>query len=442
MNLFENLNIYKTSIKKEATEMFTDEDFRNAGYVFNNNDYCWYYPKIYKKGNNEYQLMYTEDSGLFIVYNKTLLDNPETHDSYGPGDNLAMWDYRDVGITQAIQKFKELFNGKENLDVESDIIGSRIQSLKNLIKQVEAFPEDTIISNHTSKFRFEDYEKEIILSVLNQLLNSLTNGNVYEENVESLNENKLIDNIKDFITKLKNDFKSKKDDKNIKNILSKIESNGNDLNAFFDELVPSSGSAETKAGEIIRAMMRISYRWWNDGDYFFDGYGLETCGPAAAYLSKIDESFKSKITHIIDSSALDTGKSYEEKYEKEINELQNDVINYILNNPNLLMESNNDDCLNTSTKWIEDFAPTYEIDIDLYDDLGEFVDDGYLTWKEIESDIETWDIVRNHELEGSNGSYVVYGLSYSEYEELSDSIPIWIRDMAHDYAEEFGEGEE
>lgn len=59
------------------------------------------------------------------------------------------------------------------------------------------------------------------------------------------------------------------------------------LNDLFDELVPASGKADTVAGEIVRAVERIIYRSWNDGDHIGVGYGRETCNPAARYLSKV-----------------------------------------------------------------------------------------------------------------------------------------------------------
>ena len=57
------------------------------------------------------------------------------------------------------------------------------------------------------------------------------------------------------------------------------------INALFEELVPASGKADTVAGEIIRAVSRITYRNYNDGDHVGVGYGNETCNPAARYLA-------------------------------------------------------------------------------------------------------------------------------------------------------------
>ena len=56
------------------------------------------------------------------------------------------------------------------------------------------------------------------------------------------------------------------------------------ISALFEELVPASGKAATVAGEIVRAINRLAYRNYNDGDHVGVGYGRETCNPAARYL--------------------------------------------------------------------------------------------------------------------------------------------------------------
>ena len=58
------------------------------------------------------------------------------------------------------------------------------------------------------------------------------------------------------------------------------------VNAKFEELVPLEGKADTLAGEIVRAISRIGYRFYNDGDQIGIGYGKETCNPAARFLIK------------------------------------------------------------------------------------------------------------------------------------------------------------
>ena len=56
------------------------------------------------------------------------------------------------------------------------------------------------------------------------------------------------------------------------------------FNTLRDKYVPASGAADTEAGEIIRAMDRLIYRFWNDGDKVGFGYGNETCNSSYRYL--------------------------------------------------------------------------------------------------------------------------------------------------------------
>ena len=65
------------------------------------------------------------------------------------------------------------------------------------------------------------------------------------------------------------------------------EEQKNEWAAMEDRLMPASGKAETVAGEIIRAVDRIWYRWYNDGDKINVGYGKETCNGTARFLEKI-----------------------------------------------------------------------------------------------------------------------------------------------------------
>ena len=59
-------------------------------------------------------------------------------------------------------------------------------------------------------------------------------------------------------------------------------------NALYANLVPSMGNAGTMEGEILRAINKIVYRYYNDGDRYFEGYGCETAGPCHAFL--VDET--------------------------------------------------------------------------------------------------------------------------------------------------------
>ena len=112
------------------------------------------------------------------------------------------------------------------------------------------------------------------------------------------------------------------------------------LGELFEELVPASGKAPTVAGEIVRAMMRISYRNWNDGDHIGVGYGRETCNPAARYLgAKCGEEVASLISAI-------WGIENDKAYDLILGQLEAEVVKYLERNPELKAAENREDMFN------------------------------------------------------------------------------------------------
>ena len=53
---------------------------------------------------------------------------------------------------------------------------------------------------------------------------------------------------------------------------------------LWSKYVPSMGMANTVGGEILRAMSRIIYRYYNDGDMVGIGYGNQTVNSSDRYL--------------------------------------------------------------------------------------------------------------------------------------------------------------
>jgi hypothetical protein len=86
--------------------------------------------------------------------------------------------------------------------------------------------------------------------------------------------------------------------------------------------VPDCGTSTTLEGEFIRAIAKIRYRWYNDGDRFYKGYGVETAGPSAAFLQwayevkHIPEQFGCAIVDWLDQAeGADSDDDYEEAIE-------------------------------------------------------------------------------------------------------------------------------
>lgn len=107
------------------------------------------------------------------------------------------------------------------------------------------------------------------------------------------------------------------------------------IEEMFERLVPVSGSCETVAGEIVRALTKIVYRFYNDGDCIGVNYGNETCNAAARYLCKTCDSTVEKFIKY----AL-WGDRY---YDEDINELENYVYEFLINHKELETTPNNED---------------------------------------------------------------------------------------------------
>lgn len=144
-------------------------------------------------------------------------------------------------------------------------------------------------------------------------------------------------------------------DKTIRKMVGELQqASVNRLNELFDELVPPIGKAESLAGEIVRAISRIGYRFINDGDHLGIGYGKETCNSAGRFL--IDETNYAIAVMV---RAL-WGIADEDTYEKILKTLIIAVLEYIEGHPELEKQDTPDM-----------YEYRDECDADVYDDNEE-----------------------------------------------------------------------
>lgn len=109
------------------------------------------------------------------------------------------------------------------------------------------------------------------------------------------------------------------------------------INVLFEELVPRTGKADTVAGEIIRAISRIGYRNYNDGDHLGVGYGRETCNPAGRYLAAKGDP---EIARLVWEA---WGIINDEAYDNHLAQLEEAVVTFIDNHPELRQQENTED---------------------------------------------------------------------------------------------------
>lgn len=219
------------------------------------------------------------------------------------------------------------------------------------------------------------------------------------------------------------------------------------IDDWFEFLVPSTGKADTVAGELVRAVSRIGYRYFNDGDMFFSGYGRETCGSDVAYLLDFVDMMEDSYDY--DEETEDDSFKYlddlrkciynavgvnDDKYEEFINDISDLIKNYLLNRPDLFGEPNEKDSRT-------------QFDIDDYDDLDEprdyeyrvdlgYYDSGEQVAKFLnKGDIDTWElqdyikyeidnIAEEAEMERPWGHYdtevTITNLTKDEYNQIED----------------------
>lgn len=99
---------------------------------------------------------------------------------------------------------------------------------------------------------------------------------------------------------------------------------------LLNEHVPGFGMAPTIGGEILRAMSRIIYRFYNDGDMVGVGYGNETCNSSDRYLCDA----------VPDYHSLD---GIENKYEEVMKKNHRACFYFLQSNPELFEQENDND---------------------------------------------------------------------------------------------------
>ena len=134
---------------------------------------------------------------------------------------------------------------------------------------------------------------------------------------------------------------------------------------LYDELVPGQGASDYVEGEMIRAINRIIYRFYNDGDRFWEDYGTETAGPAHAYLvnsDRIPQEIRSKLESIFDG----TVQKWDDKvYEAAIRKAMDVVISYVESKEGNYAE-HNEDLFDYDAEY--DYEEDEEDEYDYYDE--------------------------------------------------------------------------
>lgn len=127
---------------------------------------------------------------------------------------------------------------------------------------------------------------------------------------------------------------------------------------FYDAMycyVPAYGKASTLGGEILRAISRIVYKFYNDGDTVARYYSC------ALNLSWAADTF---LAMRVPTYAFLKDVYDDREFEIKLSRNFNNVMDYLRNNPNLFTAPNSEDCIAN--------APLME-----YPEWNDEVDEGY-----------------------------------------------------------------
>ena len=161
---------------------------------------------------------------------------------------------------------------------------------------------------------------------------------------------------------IKTNIKPVKEQKTITEFVGKELEDRNE--PLYDKLVPGQGDAETVEGEMLRAINRIVYRFYNDGDKYFEGYGTETAGPAHSFLVNANHPLKSAMVKLFDEPSGDNS------YERMLKDVLDMILDYIESRQGKYTKNTLGGMFNYEPEFEEDEED--EDDYDYYDDEDDY----------------------------------------------------------------------
>ena len=215
-----------------------------------------------------------------------------------------------------------------------------------------------------------------------------------------------------------------KDNMDVIEIMKQAKEPYDALESLFNYLVPTSGQSRVLAGELARAMMKIIYRDWNDGDVFYEGYGIETCGSAVQYLIDKLPELERKFESIAMSDA------HEERYTKMLEGITEYVVNYVIEHPESFTQKT-DDMYDHDYQYEDAWQSTYELEFDYDEAVPEDEIESLIVGNVRNSPQLDYNIYRDY--------FTIGGLYIEDYEELDENMQRWLNDLEDEYL--YGEGE-
>lgn len=181
-----------------------------------------------------------------------------------------------------------------------------------------------------------------------------------------------------------------------KDILESDNTADKKLEDLFEPFVKRSGTSDTQGGEIVRAYNRIDYRRFNDGDFYYEGYGLETCGGDVSFL--IEETNDTIANLLIDyaDKHIKDWQLNDETYKNFIEgTLAEAIVDYLTDNLDLFAVPAVADCRSydseVNSEYVEDWKEEgrchdYGTDLDMDDNFSQLLEAGILDADDVAED--------------------------------------------------------
>ena len=222
-------------------------------------------------------------------------------------------------------------------------------------------------------------------------------------------------------------------------IISKIKESDDPIETAFQLLVPDSGKANTVAGEAVRAMMRILYRDWNDGDRFFEGYGIETCADSVAYLCDQFEDLYSDFAGIAERNLE------EDAYSNALKKVSDKLLDILYKDPELFTKENAVDSRDyDGADFIEaeGWQPEYEIDVTMPDNVYYHLEKGDVSETDIQWELESWEGCSDADIEVNSDYVYFHNIDKATYDDIESYGYRWLEQYGESLDDEYGSEED
>ena len=186
--------------------------------------------------------------------------------------------------------------------------------------------------------------------------------------------------------------------------------------------------------------MRILYRDMNDGDVFYEGYGIETCADAVAFIIDMIPDLFDDFENIAHRELHGT------KYTDAITEIADKVVDY-------LYEGSMDELLAPNTQDFQKFdgailveannwEPEYDYECDYPDNVQYHIDADHISYRDVDDEVSEWDYIGQADVRAGEYGLTIYGLRKDDYEEIKDNLYRWLEQWGEDLDSEYGSEED